>query len=298
MGCGSVDRDALTPTRIGSQRGVTMKMRDMALPVLSLFVVASLAGCSGEPERDTTATAKLDFKRLQVIVPTTEYSVSPELQQKMLITDALMMRPCIKEHGFVEPMPKANAIGEMRIWGLWSVDSARKHGQHLANEPSSLSFPKAPEYGKAREVCWPSIREEQDSLYGSQLDSLNSKATEINFRAHDTAKNTTDYKQAKDEYNNCLREKGLKPNDDMDIWGSTDNGFDVDATKYPSSEETRTAVAEAQCNSDLNITQRMGDLEASIQAPLVRENQAVLNQEKEEIQQLESRVDEYIRTHQ
>ncbi|OFL20525.1 hypothetical protein HMPREF2779_06640 [Rothia sp. HMSC069C03] len=42
-------------------------------------------------------------------------------------------------------------------------------------------------------------------------------------------------------------------------------------------EEIRLATIEAECNQKVGMAQRLGDIEASYQGPLIEKNQALLN---------------------
>lgn len=63
-------------------------------------------------------------------------------------------------------------------------------------------------------------------------------------------------------------------------------------------EEIRLATIEAECNQKVGMAQRLGDLEASYQGPLIEKNQAKLNQLKAEKEKRVAKAREIIATRQ
>ena len=63
-------------------------------------------------------------------------------------------------------------------------------------------------------------------------------------------------------------------------------------------EEIRLATIEAECNQKVGMAQRLGDIEASYQGPLIEKNQAKLNQLKEDKEKRVAKAREIIATRQ
>ena len=63
-------------------------------------------------------------------------------------------------------------------------------------------------------------------------------------------------------------------------------------------EAVRLATIEAECNQKVGMAQRLGDIEASYQGPLIEKNQAQLNQLKEEKEKHVAKAREIIATSQ
>lgn len=117
-------------------------------------------------------------------------------------------------------------------------------------------------------------------------------AVAIGFRASAAARQTYEYRGIRAAFDDCLRRAGYEP--DTESWGPKGIGSNEGG---PTSEEIKAAVTTAKCNQDNQVTQRMGNLEASFEAPLIRESQSALNTEKQRIREMEIRVDEFLRTH-
>ncbi|WP_156887437.1 hypothetical protein [Propionicicella superfundia] len=226
-------------------------------------------------------------------MPITEYRISEQTSTKMSVATGLMVRPCMRRFGFEIVIPSLSYVSEMRVWGVWNVERARRNG--FAMEGDRPEPTVSPEHEEARLTCWEASQADRDELLAGWTDEMEAKSTEVLFRAHDAAEGTDEFRRARSEYDECLRGAGLRPR--ADGWGS-ERTYASGPSGSPTAEEIRVAVIEAQCNVDLNITQRMGDLEASLQVPLIRENQAALNAERDGLAGLEQRLDEYIRTHQ
>ena len=62
----------------------------------------------------------------------------------------------------------------------------------------------------------------------------------------------------------------------------------------PSEEEIRIAVIQAQCNQDVGRSQKLYDLEAQYQKPLVAKNQAALENELKEFKRRDEQFKQYV----
>lgn len=267
----------------------------------ALLVVAALVSCSpggdssGPLPRDESAEVQLDYENVKITLPTTEYRVSRELNQKLVVVTELMIKPCLAEHGYDLPIPSLESNSEDRNWGLWNVERAQQYGYQFV----PMDVPPEPtgdEYSKARQGCWDGAARERGDLFDDAPQDFNSMASDITGRASFAAKETDEYLALREEVEACLNAEGFQI--DSDSFGIALGEVEVASGGTPTQGEIDAAVAEASCNQEHNVTQRMGDLEASFAAPMVEENQAALNKEKELIAALEVRVDEYLREHQ
>lgn len=103
------------------------------------------------------------------------------------------------------------------------------------------------------------------------------------------------------EWWTCLRERGLTPREGESDWISEESAHLM--TSSPGNEEAkpeeiRLATIEAECNQKVGMAQRLGDIEASYQGPLIEKNQAKLNQLKEEKEKHVAKAREIIATRQ
>ena len=77
-------------------------------------------------------------------------------------------------------------------------------------------------------------------------------------------------KSLDDEWKRCVKDKGLTPDSEMTVKEEKN----IPQSTTPSEEEIRIAVIQAQCNQDVGRSQKLYDLEAQYQKPLVAKNQA------------------------
>lgn len=117
------------------------------------------------------------------------------------------------------------------------------------------------------------------------VDALSHSVTEqIRSASFNAAAQLPEWEAARNEYTACIEEAGLTP--EPDGWGSqeeTDLSIQHQESSGKASEaEIRVAVAQATCNNEVNLTQRLGDLVASYQVPLIRDHEAALQQESQE----------------
>ena len=290
----------MTRNRRQARRYLLAGMAGLALMITS-------GGCTSSPgssdedlaklPRDSNAKALLDTEHSRVSLPITEFRMSRQLGAKFFTATELMIRPCLAQAGYSIKVPAAVASGEDRIWGLWDSERARIYGYNIP-EPPELAFkePTSPEYEKTRTQCWKSSNADREQLLGDAPDDLKSLASSIESKAASAAKTTDEFKNLHTQYGECLKNKGYQAAPDAFI--ISEGSVPVSDGGDAAPEEIRAAVAEAECNQTLQVTQKMGDLEASFQAPMIEEHRAALNQEKEKLQAFERRVDEYLRTHQ
>ncbi|MFY9636330.1 MAG: hypothetical protein WAL27_16560 [Cellulosimicrobium cellulans] len=111
-------------------------------------------------------------------------------------------------------------------------------------------------------------------------------ADKLQGDAYTYASDSPLWKETREEWWACLRKNGLEPRTSDGAWLSEQaealltRQESAEPSSVDKAEEIRIAVAEAQCNQDVRMTQRLGDLEASYQAPLIEANKAALNEEK------------------
>lgn len=295
-----------SPASLGCGDGATwvrpVSLRTGLLAAV-IAVAAGLTGCSSpeesataaQLERDRSAVALLDREHARVYLPTSEYKASRELHHKQSQAYELMIQPCLRAAGYDVPISE-ESVAEDRIWGLWIVERARRNGFKLESRLAGPVEPETKEYAEIRRRCWEDASIERDRLAGDAPEESLSVAFHVESQAAAAAKQTEEFRQLHERYSDCLKAAGYSTQ--PDFFGVVEDATVFDEYGKPSEAEIRAAVAEARCNEELDVTQTMGNLEASFSAPLVRERQAELNVEKERLEALERRVDEYLRTHQ
>ncbi|MDO5499425.1 MAG: hypothetical protein Q4F67_07070 [Propionibacteriaceae bacterium] len=250
-----------------------------------------------EMSRDVSARAILDHERVRVVMPITPYLFDYDVWRKIRIAQVLLSRDCMEARGFVVEIPEPVSQVEMRIWGLWSIGRAERYGFGFPGD-EQLVEPSAA-YLAAEQDCAGPTSERLERLLGADPTAIEDLANQIIFQAHDAASKTATYRELRAAYDDCLREAGRIPDNDPSHWGIRSDRESMSVgPAQASSADIQTAVTEARCNVRLNVTQIMGDLEASYQAPLIAKNRAALNVNRSRIVDVENRLDEFIRLNQ
>ena len=84
--------------------------------------------------------------------------------------------------------------------------------------------------------------------------------------------------------------QGLTPDSEMTVKEEKN----IRQSTTPSEEEIRIAVIQAQCNQDVGRSQKLYDLEAQYQKPLVAKNQAALENELKEFKRRDEQFKQYV----
>lgn len=283
--------------------------RNRALSVFaaSLALLVSMAGCSatpplgGELERDPSAKAVLDYSTGRITTPVSAYAAPVRLEFKVEKASELLLAPCLKEQGFTPTPTKiptdadypARDIG--RMWGPWSVKLAQRRGYEL-DDGESLKRSQQnfgiPGYDDAVFDCRDKHQKEFEQLTEGDVFSQESIDSSISVQARVATQNTDEYKSIHNEYDECIRSKGYVPLPN-DEWGIENPPSGPAGEKSP--EKIKAAVDQAQCATDTQAVQRLADMTASFEAPLIDKHQAQLGERMKEIEAAEKRLDAYIK---
>ena len=120
----------------------------------------------------------------------------------------------------------------------------------------------------------------------------------ISGEAYQRAQGDPEWKKARSDWWDCQRQEGLTPRTGDGEWSSKETAnLNADDPKVLE-EVIRLATIEAQCSEKVRLAQRLGDLEASYQGPLIVKNQALLNDLKAYRDAKIAKAREIIATHQ
>lgn len=266
-----------------------------------LVLIACLCGCgSSSAERDMSARAVLDYSRTRIALPVSEYIMSPEQWLTISKARERAFGLCMIPKGFPETPPKAVADDEDRFFGLWNVDNARKYGHGFAPQ-ATISEPSSdPAWQVAREQC---VASEEKVVSKFTPDVSDQDPGKVASDSQYLASQDPAWKAGRDKWGTCLRENGLEPEGGDSSWGSK-QGSEIlgrmDQTNPSATDleaDIRVAVIEATCNQQTHLTQSLGDLIASYEAPLVKKKQAILNAIKQKNIEYVKAATEYLATH-
>ncbi|MCP8996033.1 hypothetical protein [Rothia sp. P3C3.S176] len=262
--------------------------------LFACFALA-LSSCAATP-KDTSLKAQLDFENNYITLPLDEYDMSDQAEDITVRASLLILKECYAKKGYnFEILENGWVSGNASQYGSWNVKHAANHyTSSKVREEQSRIYESIPEDVKAS--CREEHREELDAL---KFDEEKYRPVgRISGEAYQRAQGDPEWKKARSDWWDCQREKGLTPRTGDGEWTSKESAnLNADDPKMLE-EKIRLAIIEAQCSEKVRLAQRLGDLEASYQGPLIEKNQALLNQLKEEKEKHVARAREIIATHQ
>lgn len=255
-----------------------------------------LSSCSFGPslEKDESARAIFDVENDRVILPLDAYNTDGKDEY---FTKALELarKKCFAEHEqhykmFVRTEGAGRNLG--RTYGIWNVEYAQKYGLHERDESNTLDLSSpAPSSDPGKDVsteCYQRASEEMAKIGEIPFGSATYRRVETDVR--NAAGDRQLKKSLDDEWKRCVKDKGLTPDSEMTVKEEKN----IPQSTTPSEEEIRIAVIQAQCNQDVGRSQKLYDLEAQYQKPLVDKNQAALENELKEFKRRDEQFKQYV----
>ena len=265
--------------------------------LLACFALA-LSSCAATP-KDTSLKAQLDFENNYITLPLDEYDRSDQAENITGRASLLILKECYAKKGYdFEILENGWVSGDASQYGSWNVKHAANHFTSIqVRDEQERIYKSIPE--DVRASCREEHREELDMLYFDVADEEKYRPVErIRSEAYQRAQADPEWKKARSDWWDCQREKGLTPRTGDNEWTSKESmSLNADDPKVLE-ELIRLATIEAQCSEKVRLAQRLGDLEASYQGPLIEKNQALLNELKAERDAKIAKAREIIATHQ
>ena len=262
--------------------------------LLACFALA-LSSCAAAP-KDTSFKAQLDFENNYITLPLDEYDMSDQAKDITVRASLLIRKECYAKKGYdFEILENGWVSHGASQYGSWNVKHAANHFTSIkVRKEQSRIYESIPEDVKAS--CREEHREELNAL---KFDEEKYRPVgRISGEAYMRAQGDPEWKKARSDWWDCQREKGLTPRTGDGEWTSQETAnLNADDPKVLE-EKIRLATIEAECNQKAGMAQRLGDIEASYQGPLIEKNQAKLNQLKEEKEKRVAKAREIIATRQ
>ena len=302
----SLNRSSAAPApRTGTTPRTGMSRRLLTTGALLCIGIMPLSACSlfNPPlERDESVHAIFDAEQDIVKMPLDDYSHYEGGTHYEYTAFKIAMKQCYAEHGqsYTDPdqAPQSESApsGDPgRKYGPWNVEYAKKYGY-------SQKESRSPEDSASDDINTRCQEEVKAAFSDVELDEKEYRFVgELNSQAYTYASQTDEWKNIRSEWWTCLRERGLTPREGESDWMSEESAHFMASSQgneETKPEEIRLATIEAECNQKVGMAQRLGDLEASYQGPLIEKNQAKLNQLKAEKEKRVAKAREIIATHQ
>lgn len=278
-------------------------MKKLTAALSLALLLFPLSACTQEetPEltQDTSVKAVLDYERNLIILPLDEYRESEEdIINSNRIGD-LINEKCFNQHGKTYQKQSYFSIGT-RTYGFWNPEHTQRYGtlgpgeinnasEENTNDPDLLKY--CSDNSEELRRFFP--KEEDRDDRGREL------VLRLSGDAYSAARDNPAWQEARKAWWACLKDKGLTPRTGDSEWGSKESTAEIsEGLKADSEEKIRVLTIEAQCSKDTGMAQTLADLEASYQAPLIKENQDALNSIKEDLQENSRAMKEYLAQHQ
>ena len=271
----------------------------------SAFTITALAGalllssCAQGGASNSEYKEKLDYANNLITLPLDEYDYDDASRAVINEAVARIMQVCYVAKGYSDAVPVFSDDQHSNIYGAWNVEYAKKYGYF--NEEKSRERTQAAEKipAEIRKECRKeSANQLKEIEYENDNDSF---AYRLRQEAYASAKSDPEWNKVRSEWWSCIESNGLTTRKDDQAWGSQETS-NIDVSSKSEEEKTqeviRLATIEAECNQKVGMAQRLGDIEASYQGPLIEKNQAKLNQLKEEKEKHVARAREIIATSQ
>lgn len=283
-------------------------LRFVAVPAVLLLM---LSACSTQEsiEPDPSAVALLDQSTGQIHTPLSGYDLTDSAEDTAVLNHAvsIWIADCMRKAGFpyAATVPETEVLDD-RSFGIWFEPNIRVHGWGFPPNPNDQLYEQdalagGEEWLEAESTCADQLREspELGEVQPTQQEETDSLIPNLRTEAYRQASGDPEWEVARDEWRECLREAGLEPLTGPQDWFSAQSKELLEQSSVPPTAEQLQqqivlASTEARCNNETRLTQRLANLVASYEAPLIAENQAALNELKQRKQERLNRARDYI----
>lgn len=245
-------------------------------------------------ERDATAKAVVDATTGSIVLPIDAYFLTPTERTEIGNARALAMSLCAEQKGVTVPWEAKPPLQETsRRYGVWVMEEVQRFGYAVPDE----IIPTAPppdasgtiddslavfEECNSSDPAVVALRYEQirPGFDVSRLDGISAAAL-----------GTPDANEVFSEWETCLHAAGLQRDTSISPFAIQGATLDI------SEANVRIAVLDVQCKEQTNFVQRLADIEASIQGPIVTEHESELLEMRSEYEAVLDEARSFVATH-
>lgn len=251
------------------------------LLMVALTVLALLAGgCSStsesapsrqpaELERDRSVRARLDRSTGSIRLPVDDYYLGQTEVQLIAEARNSLMGRCLREQGYeytLDSNASIDPIVDDRTYGFWVREFVEEYGVEGPIFEPMPSIEPGPE-AQAWSSCGEETPAELDFTalqFGSGY-PIFLKLVPMAYRA---AEADPEWQQILSDFHACLADEGLAPSEGLP--------FSVDTAGSDDKETIRRLLLDVDCKDQLDFIQRITDILAQYQAPLLEQHAAEL----------------------
>ena len=280
----------------------------VAVSVGALTSVLALTACSESTDsvsRDESAHARLDRETGQIITPFSEYLLFDDAAEQAVVDQShrVYLGHCMEAAGlaFNATMAEDQVLDDRRF-GLWVEDRATAYG--YSDPPSTVALTwdqdaaaGGDQWQAALDRCEEEFLNDPETAAFQANNDENDfgRASELSTDAYRLAAEDPEWEAARKPWKQCLQDNDLTPPEQPEEWSAVETQQLLESDGAESSQELlRIAAIEARCNNDTSLTQRLGDLVASYEQPLIDRHEAELKPLKERKQEILQAARDYI----
>jgi hypothetical protein len=266
-------------------------------------VIASVAGCAPQSQEPTpvdpaVVRAEVNPDSGSISLPLDRFMLTEPEQYEIFAAQGLAFDSCVAEAGVpVEPRG-SSTVGATasRRYGVWFRPEAERYGYGL---PDSLM----PDAGAAVEADAEAPTDAEMAVYeqcnGSddvqRFESTRIRAgfdyAEETTGLTDRALSSDDAQDVFSEWKSCLAESGLTVDETRSPWAIAGTSLE------PTESNIRAALMDIACKERTDYIQRLADIEAAMQAPIVEEHLAELQDMRAEYDDMLDDARQYVAEH-
>jgi hypothetical protein len=231
-------------------------------------------------------------------MPIERYDLSLTENGIFITANDLAMARCMKDAGFADSFPFVDrrnpAVDTDWRYGVWVRSQVARYGYgqvppsprgKLLRALNAKGF--TPAAGEAYQACLPKLKQQglmlpdlpDDTAGGPDAPKVLDGADPLDSDAA---------KAVVKEWTDCLRSRGVSPPAGDARW------FPAGVTSAPLEEQIRVGLIDVGCKEEHRTVQRLADIEASYQQPLIERDEARLVQRRRELDALLDRSRKYI----
>ncbi|WP_029069047.1 hypothetical protein [Jonesia quinghaiensis] len=255
--------------------------------------------------RDKSFKAEVNESTSQVQLPIDDFLFTDDELRESDSAVLLELSLCMNSEGYPASWSPAET-GIEREWyryGRWNKDYAAKLGYTdissvEGSSPALISEQKflkefaevvnSAEYDKAQTKC-SSTNSEVRSVMRT-MKELSEELVQMREQSYFLMMETDDAQQILAEWEECLKVSGLERDESVSPFAIKGVSHDV-----ADEDSIKAALADVKCKEEVHFIQRLADIEASFQGPLVQKYQSELVAAQEEIDETITSNREYLK---
>jgi hypothetical protein len=252
--------------------------------IVALVISVGVGGCANKPSEATEADlggvhsvrARLDHNAGTILMPLDEVLFSPS--ERILVQQAnnILIRECLAKSriNLSKDFGVFKLDQEDRRYGIWVQRLADENGYAKTDREGVSSESTAPydaqegfrdAYVRCREDLQSSLIVMRQVGRPEAPESIQ----QIDSKAYGSAMKASDWGKAKQDWRECLQERGVVVSEDKNSW--------VPQVPNDRNQQIRTARIDIDCKNRTNLIQRVADLEAKFQAVYMARNQGAVD---------------------